>query len=101
MLDIQKTCKRRESLESIEDKHLRFEKNKINRADLKSAVQQQEDKAKTSRPEVCKTRRSKQSYKDPQATLSPTFGVGWCRRSKQSYKDTKPHLDPSLGVVGV
>ena len=78
MLDIQKTCKRRESLESIEDKHLQFEKNKINRADLKSAVQHKKTKQRRADPRSAKT-----------------------RRSKQSYKDTKPHLVPSLEVAGV
>ena len=49
MLDIQKTCKRRESLESIEDKHLQFEKNKINRADLEPATQKRQSKNEQAR----------------------------------------------------
>ena len=49
MLDIQKTCKRRDSLKSIEDKHLQFEKNKINRADLEPATQKRQSKNEQAR----------------------------------------------------
>ena len=65
MLDIQKTCKRRESLELIEDKHLQLEKNKINRADLESAVQQKRTKQRRASPKAAKQEQASNLAKTP------------------------------------
>ena len=68
MLDIQKTCKRKESLESIEYKHLQFEKNKINRADLKSAVQDKKTKQRRAEPKSAKLEEASNLTKTPSHT---------------------------------
>ena len=68
MLDIQKTCKRRDSLKSIEEKHLQFEKKKINRADLKSAVQRQKTKQRRAEPKSAKPEEASNLTKTPSHT---------------------------------